>query len=392
MEKKRTNQKTKSVGNGEGSLYKSETLGCYVFQYTHNRSRKTIKQKKNESIKEFKNRVTSLKNSLNDGSYIEKDKTTFIEIAKKYIEQKYEDGQVSPRTHRRNLETIKQLEKCCSNFTNSPIQKIQVEDIEKSKSNMRDYSQSVIDKMWILINAVFRVSYSRRKISFNIMLDDTLKKPISKKEIKKIESLSMKEEQHLIRILNNEELNHKYRDIILLQLYTGMRIGEVLGLTRDCINLSSNTITVYRTLTQDDKYKTIIGEHTKTFKKTSNVDSGKRTFPMNNRVKALITKILDTKITNISNLLFWDYRRNKFITPGEINSSLQRMNIKYNICSDSLHSHRLRHTFITRCVESGMNMKVLQTLVGHVDGSSITFDVYTSVSDDFIKSELEKLN
>lgn len=40
-----------------------------------------------------------------------------------------------------------------------------------------------------------------------------------------------------------------------------------------------------------------------------------------------------------------------YITPIEINSYLHRKNKKYNICSSSLHSHRLRHTFITRCVE-----------------------------------------
>ncbi len=33
MEKNRKNKKTKSVGNGEGSLYYSDTLKCWIFQY-----------------------------------------------------------------------------------------------------------------------------------------------------------------------------------------------------------------------------------------------------------------------------------------------------------------------------------------------------------------------
>lgn len=45
--KKRTNTKTRTVGNGEGSLFKSTTSGCWKFQYYDNSGRrKTIQQKK----------------------------------------------------------------------------------------------------------------------------------------------------------------------------------------------------------------------------------------------------------------------------------------------------------------------------------------------------------
>lgn len=81
-----------------------------------------------------------------------------------------------------------------------------------------------------------------------------------------------------------------------------------------------------------------------------------------------------------------------YITPIEINSYLHRINKKYDICSSSLHSHRLRHTFITRCVENGLFPKVIQNLVGHVEGSTITNNVYTSISYDFMQEELKKLN
>ena len=224
------------------------------------------------------------------------------------------------------------------------------------------------------------------------MIDETLTKPISERPEQKIEALTTNEENKLIDILNNQEINHKYRNIILLQLYTGMRIGEVLALSKDCIDLKNNTLTVYRTLTQDKNYNVIMGEHTKTFKKITGIDKGKRTFPMNNNVKQIINKILKNKITNINNLLFWDYKKDFFVTPSEINSYLKRINKKYNITFSSIHSHKLRHTFITRCVESGMSQKAIQTLVGHVKGSSITLDVYTSVSNDFMIKELEKIN
>ena len=90
-------------------------------------------------------------------------------------------------------------------------------------------------------------------------------------------------------------------------------------------------------------------------------------------------------------MLFWDYPNDSFITDGEINSYLKRLNTKHNI-SNTLHTHMLRHTFITRCQESGIPLVVIQTLVGHVKGSSITNDIYTSVSTDFMKQEIKKIN
>ena len=170
-----------------------------------------------------------------------------------------------------------------------------------------------------------------------------------------------------------------------------MRIGEVLALSKDCIDLDNNTITVYRTLTRDTKDNIVIGKHTKTFVRTANVDKGKRTFPMTQQVRNLIIKILNSKNKNIYNLIFWDYQNSTFISYNELNAWLRRINEKYHICSDNLHTHRLRHTFVTRCIEKGISLSVIQEIVGHVQSSSITLDTYTSISNDFIEQELKKL-
>ncbi len=53
------------------------------------------------------------------------------------------------------------------------------------------------------------------------------------------------------------------------------------------------------------------------------------------------------------------------------------------------HLHELRHTFITRCCESGMNVNVCQQLVGH-KSADMTVNVYTHVLDDFKKKEAAK--
>lgn len=388
---KRKNKKTKSVGNGEGSLYYSETLDRWIFQYYDTQGkRQTMKQKKKETTRDFKARVTKLKNDIYSGSYIVTSDITLHDILEQHIKQKLEDGITEETSYKRDLETLSQIKSCCNSFIYKPIQKITVEDIESSKSNIRKYSKSCIDKIWRLLKKAFKIAYSRRKIMYNIMEDETLTKPISKSPQITIEALSIKEEQNLHSCLKNSS-NPKYNDIILLQLYTGMRIGEVLALSKDCIDLTANTITVYRTLSKDKNNKVIMGLHTKTYDKKTGIDKGKRTFPMKPCIRTIINKLLNEKITNMYNLLFWDYNDNDFIKSYEINSFLSRLNKKYHICDFSLSTHNLRHTFITRCQEQGMPLVVLQSLVGHVEGSNITNDIYTSVSIDFMKQELEKI-
>ena len=79
MKRNRTNKKR---GNGEGTLYYSEVLKCYVGQYydAHGK-RKTMTQHKNEKVGNFKKRYLETKTSVENGTYIEKSKETIYTIA-----------------------------------------------------------------------------------------------------------------------------------------------------------------------------------------------------------------------------------------------------------------------------------------------------------------------
>jgi len=54
------------------------------------------------------------------------------------------------------------------------------------------------------------------------------------------------------------------------------------------------------------------------------------------------------------------------------------------------HLHELRHTYITRCAESGINIKVTQKLVGHKTLDT-TLNIYTTIEKNFISEEVKKL-
>lgn len=390
MKKERTNKNVKVRGNGEGTIYFSEALNKYVAQYVEPSTgkRKTLTQRKNEGKKEFKDRFTKIMNDINQGTYIETNKDTFIAILERHIEQKHKDNLTGDSSYDRDLYTKKQIEKTCKNFINKPIQKITADDIEDAKDEIREYSNNSINKIWRLLYKTFNIATKRRKMPFNPMDDDTLNKPVSNKETKIVKSLTVNEERKLIECLNNIKDKELYRQIILLQLNTGMRIGEVLALSKDCINIKENTITVYRSLTRKNG-KYILGKHTKTYNRKTNIDKGKRTFFMTPTTRKIITEILQQKITNINNLLFWDYNKNCLILPKRINDFLNTLNS--NCIADSLTTHKLRHTFITRCQEKGIPLVVIQAMVGHIEGSSITENTYTTVTLEFMKNELKKI-
>lgn len=396
MEMERKNLKTKSVGNGEGSLYYSDTLQRWVFQYYNTfGKRKTLKQRRNETVKSFKQRVTSLKNQLNTGTYIEKKNDTIKSIIEEHIKQKFKDGITDGNSYSRDKDTLLQIEKCCSNFVNKPIQNVCLNDIQEAKENMKKYAKSGIDRMWRLLKKAFAIasSPSSMLIPYNIMNDENLKKPISEIGTKKILPLTKEEREKLAYVLDYQEKQHKYRNIVKLEWITAMRIGEVLARSIDDILKDKTILYIHNTLTRDENGNTILGKYTKTYNKQTGIDEGKRNFPLDNvDIKNIINEELSKRISNIHNLLFWDYEKNTFICDKEVNAWLRRINAKYKICKGTLHNHKLRHDRITQWKEAGMDMEAIQYLAGHVEGSTVTSDVYIDISENYAFEQLKKVN
>ena len=76
---------------------------------------------------------------------------------------------------------------------------------------------------------------------------------------------------------------------------------------------------------------------------------------------------------------------------GDTVDSLNKFGIKDTAVPGDLTLHSLRHTYATRCIESGMPPEVLQNLLGHTD-IKVTLDTYSDVFDNFQNENVAKVD
>ena len=211
-------------------------------------------------------------------------------------------------------------------------------------------------------------------------------RPNSSKEDKIVRALTVEEQQQLTNWLVNKPVNnYKYRNVFLIQMYMGLRVGEALALSVHDIDLHNRKINIRRTLTVDENKHIIMGNKTKTY-------AGKRIIPIPDFLYPYIVEQMQiaTNQKNNDEQLLFKPQNCKYVRHSNVNNELKRILKKeFNITDISTHS--LRHTFGTRCIESGMAPVVVQRLMGHKD-ISITLNTYTSVFDKFKQNEIDKVN
>ncbi|HBA51102.1 MAG TPA: site-specific integrase [Lachnospiraceae bacterium] len=213
-----------------------------------------------------------------------------------------------------------------------------------------------------------------------------------KNQKKSTRVLNKKEESALLRILGEEMDLDKFG--IYLALRTGMRIGEVCALRWRDISMESEIIAVCHTVqrlpletgdTGTEERKDTCRMHGKTALSmgTPKSDSSVRLIPLMPDIAALCER-------------FRTESQEDFVLTGTDKCmeprKLQRRLKKYlEECSiEEAHFHTLRHTFATRCVEAGFDVKTLSEILGH-SNISITLNQYVHPNMDLKRENMSRL-
>ncbi len=376
-------------GNGEGSIYYSEKLKRWVGQYTYNSKRKSVYGRTRTEVKDKLNKELV---NISNNTYIDKSNMTLIEFIDIIIEEQLNANKISETTYKRKINSARIIKS--NRIAKMPIQKINSSDLNEFLASLTDYSNSVISKISQMIRGAFDKAIALNILNTNpYNVKGLVIIPKSKKENKKVEALTLEEQSLFLNELNKGY--DEYTDVFYVAIYTGMRIGEILALSSSDIDLKNNLIHISKTLTRDKNDKTILGNSTKTY-------CGTRDIPITKLVEPIFTK----RVASSDSLLFT--YNNKIIMPSTINAHFKKIcknaNIQLtivpkkrykedekiiNLNTSKVNTHMLRHTYATRCIESGMSAVVLSKLLGHSDIDT-TLNTYTSVFNKFKEDEIQK--
>lgn len=376
-------KKKRRRGNGEGTIFEDKKNKRWIGQYISGIAEdgKSIRKSVyGKTQKEVVNKLNEVKYQMNNDIYVEKNGILLVKIMEDIREEKLASNTISGGQYARLKWTINKIKN--SKLGEMKIQDITKNDIQEFLNSIKDLSDSYIKKLYEQFVQAYRRAEIKKYITYNPMYE--VIKPKSDKKTKVVEALDINVQKAFTKYLSRTSIeNEPYKNIFLIQMYMGLRIGEVLALSTENIDLENKLLYVKRTLTNDKEFAIILGNKTKTY-------AGNRTLPIPDFLVPIFEKQLKYANENLHNLIFT--ANDNYIRTSVINKELKRIfeeELKTN--SKNISTHCLRHTYGTRCIEAGMTAVVLQRLMGHKD-VTVTLNTYTSVFNKFKEDELEKVN
>ena len=227
-------------------------------------------------------------------------------------------------------------------------------------------------------------------------------------DYKKRNALTREEQRIFLNFVKNSKYYNVYLPMLQIMIGTACRIGEISGLTWEDVDMKKREIHINHQLV----YEKVDGKAT-LYIDTPKSESGNRTIGMTSQVrnafleqKALCIRLgrrSGVEVDGYKDFIFLNNWNRPYTTTG-FNAVLGRIVTHYNkeeqkkaekekrkpLLLPHISNHILRHTGCTRMAEAGMDIKVLQTIMGHSD-PAITLKVYDHVDNERMKNEVLKV-
>ena len=261
-----------------------------------------------------------------------------------------------------------------------------------------NYAGSTIRQTYITMGTMLRSAVMNDMIGKHPMDGVRYTKPV--RAVDDIKFLTVEEQEIFLEAAKR---THNYNQYALL-LETGLRTGEMIGLTWDSIDWKRRTLTVSKTLEFRHKQKYWRAGPPKTL-------TSYRTIPLTGQAYQILKSCYDVRADRkesetLSQILEYIDRRTGhtnylvmrdlvFINwrTGEPAKNSSYDTHLYKLCDEAgirrFCMHALRHTYATRAIERGMSPKSLQKLLGHASIKT-TMDRYVHVTDDSLKNAVRQ--
>ena len=204
---------------------------------------------------------------------------------------------------------------------------------------------------------------------------------LPRKETVEISVLTREQQAKLMQ----ESCRYRYGVFIRLALSTGMRIGEIVGLRWDDIDFTNRILFVRSTL---NRLPTVDGENkTQLFVGSPKTKNGRRSIPL---FDAIISDLQDWRKTQEADaqLAQSAYENTGYVVTNEFGKPIEPRTFRDHYVRilkaaglPHFTFHALRHTFATRAIEQGMDVKALSKILGHAS-VGFTLDTYAHLLDD----------
>ena len=236
-------------------------------------------------------------------------------------------------------------------------------------------AKTVTDILTIVKSTIDYARYNNLVVSCN------LSKLTIKKKDKEMRVLCQSEQDALIRVLIADMDLYKFG--VLLSLYTGIRIGELCALQWEDLSITNSTLKVRKTMQRIQETNIGASSKTKIIITEPKSDCSIRDIPLPSFLVEIARQFRDHPKAYILSGV-----RGKYIEPRTMQNRFKTY-VKESGISDA-NFHSLRHTFATRCVEVGFELKSLSEVLGH-SNVNITLNRYVHSSFELKYSNMNKL-